>query len=125
MGIFTLSFGVNSCYVIRDKGTILVDGGPPDKRDEFLRQTKNIPMEPQEIKLIVVTHGHPDHAGSTRAIKELTGAKIAMHQLDKEFLEKGESKKVEVKAAKGSSWGWFMAGLSRPFPISVIKRILE
>jgi glyoxylase-like metal-dependent hydrolase (beta-lactamase superfamily II) len=45
-------------------------------------------IKPEEIKLIVLTHGHWDHIGSARKIKDLTGAKIALHQQEKECLEK-------------------------------------
>ncbi len=112
--IFSLSFGVNNCYVIREKGTIIVDGGPPGKGDDFIKELRNISVEPQEIKLIVITHGHPDHIGSAKDIKEFTGAKIAMHERDAGCLETGDWKTTHMtKAAKGNSWGWFMANLGR------------
>ncbi|MGD0158697.1 MAG: MBL fold metallo-hydrolase [Candidatus Bathyarchaeia archaeon] len=112
--IFSFSFGINDCYVIRDKGTIMIDGGPPGKRDDFIKAMRKIPMKPEEIKLIVITHGHFDHIGSAKDIRELTGAKIAMHQLDKQCLETGDSKATHnVRAAEGSSWGWFMTKLGR------------
>jgi hydroxyacylglutathione hydrolase len=112
--IFSFSFGINDCYVIRDKGTIMIDGGPPGKRDDFIKAVRNIPIKPEDIKLIVITHGHPDHTGSAKDIKELTGAKIAMHQLDKQCLETGDWKTTHnLGAAKGSTWGWFMTKLGR------------
>lgn len=37
----------------------------------------------------MLTHGHWDHIGSTKAIKEMTGAKVAIHQREKEWVEKG------------------------------------
>ena len=114
VNIFSFSFGVNDCYVIRDKGTIMIDGGPPGKRDDFVKSIEKISMKPEEIKLIVITHGHIDHIGSAKDIKELTGAKIAMHKLDKDSLEAGDSKIAhKVKAADGSRWGSFLTGMSR------------
>jgi glyoxylase-like metal-dependent hydrolase (beta-lactamase superfamily II) len=112
--IFSFSFGLNDCYVIRDKGTIMIDGGPPGKRDDFIKAVRNISIKPEDIKLIVITHGHPDHIGSAKDIKELTGAKVAMHQLDKQCLETGDWKTTHnTGAAKGSAWGWFMTKLGR------------
>ena len=37
---------------------------------------------PQDVSLIVITHGHPDHMGLANRFKELTGARLAMHRLD-------------------------------------------
>jgi glyoxylase-like metal-dependent hydrolase (beta-lactamase superfamily II) len=44
-------------------------------------------IDPRSIHLIVITHGHFDHIGSARDIQEITGAKIAMHEREKEWLE--------------------------------------
>jgi len=38
------------------------------------------------LKLIVSTHGHWDHIGDNAAVAEATGAKIAVHLLDRERL---------------------------------------
>ena len=127
--IFSLSFGINDCYIIRDKGTIMIDGGPPGKRDDFVKTVRNISIKPEDVKLIVITHGHIDHIGSAKDIKELTGAKIAMHQLDKQCLETGDWKTTHnTPAAKGSAWGWFMTNLGKaasPFAGSVPSTTVE
>ncbi len=86
--IYPIPLGFDNCYLIRDKGTIMVDGGAPKKAKEFIKATEKIGINIHDIKLIILTHGHWDHIGSVKEIKELTGAKIAMHHLEKEWLEK-------------------------------------
>jgi hydroxyacylglutathione hydrolase len=88
MDIYSVRMGITQCYIIRDKGTIMVDGGPPNKLNSFLKSMHKALIDPKQIKLIVQTHGHWDHIGSTKVIKEATGAQIAMHEPDKEWLEK-------------------------------------
>jgi len=38
------------------------------------------------VVYIVLTHGHPDHTGALRELKEATGAEVAMHAADADFL---------------------------------------
>jgi glyoxylase-like metal-dependent hydrolase (beta-lactamase superfamily II) len=65
-------------------------------------------VKPEEIQLIVVTHGHYDHIGSVKDIKEITGAKVAMHQGEKDCLEKS----VDPPAPPGvTTWGRVLGGL--------------
>jgi hydroxyacylglutathione hydrolase len=94
--IFPFSLGFNDCYVIREQGVIMIDGGPPNKKMDFIKAMKKISLNPETIKLIVITDGHPDHIGSARDIKELTGAKIIMHRLAKDCLETGEWKEMHT-----------------------------
>jgi glyoxylase-like metal-dependent hydrolase (beta-lactamase superfamily II) len=88
MNIYPVPLGFDHCYIIQDKGTIMVDGGAPKKAKEFSKTVKNLSIKPEEVRLIVLTHGHWDHIASAKEIKEITGAKIAMHQREKDWLEK-------------------------------------
>jgi hydroxyacylglutathione hydrolase len=85
--IYPISLGIDQCYLIRDKGTIMVDGGAPKKIKEFTNAIEKIGIKAHEIQLIIITHGHWDHIGSAKEIKKLTGAKIASHHLEKGWLE--------------------------------------
>jgi len=86
--IHTIKLGFDQCYLIGDKDLIMIDAGQPNKRKQFLKKLANLGIKPEQIKLIIITHGHWDHIGSAKDIKELTGAKIAMHKNEKEWLEK-------------------------------------
>jgi glyoxylase-like metal-dependent hydrolase (beta-lactamase superfamily II) len=86
--IYSIPLGFDHCYLIQDKGMIMADGGAPKKAKEFTKATEKIGINTHDIKLIILTHGHWDHIGSVKEIKEVTGAKIALHHLEKEWLEK-------------------------------------
>jgi glyoxylase-like metal-dependent hydrolase (beta-lactamase superfamily II) len=81
--IYPIRFGINKCYLIQDQGVIMVDGGPPNKSKTFQKFIKHLSIRPEDISLIVLTHGDPDHVGSARDIKMFTGANIAIHENDR------------------------------------------
>jgi hydroxyacylglutathione hydrolase len=86
--IHTIKLGFDQCYLIGDKDWIMIDAGQANKKKEFLKKLADLGIKPEQIKLVIITHGHWDHIGSANDIKELTGAKIAMHENEKEWLEK-------------------------------------
>jgi len=87
--IFPLKLGLNSCYLIRGKDIVMIDGGLPNKLKMFKRKLLKLGFQPSQIKLIVLTHSHFDHCGSAREISDLTGARIAIHESKKTFSENG------------------------------------
>ncbi len=87
--IHWMSLGTSHCYLIKEEGLILVDAGFPSQGKKFLRELKNLSIEPKDISLILLTHGHWDHTGSANEIRELTGGKIAINQHEKDWVEHG------------------------------------
>ena len=88
VNIHPIVLGVDHCYIIQDKGCIMIDGGAPKRAENFLKAFEKLPVEPEDVELIVLTHGHWDHIGSAKDIKEITGAQLALHQQEKDWLEK-------------------------------------
>jgi hydroxyacylglutathione hydrolase len=108
MQIYQVKLGVCRCYLIQgEAGMILIDGGSPKKVKAFLAALQKLAVHPAEIKLITITHGHWDHIGSAGVIKNITGAKIAMHREEKEWLE--NSLKHIPPGVTG--WGRGLAGV--------------
>ena len=86
--IHPIKLGVACCYVVQGEGTIMIDAGSPHQATHFRKAMETLQLDPRSIRLIVITHGHWDHIGSAKDIKEITGAKIAMHYREKDWLEK-------------------------------------
>ncbi len=82
--------GICNCYLLRGKRTILVDGGAWGGFPAFQRQLQDLKINPKEIELILLTHGHWDHITCLSEIQKMTGAKIAVHEKDKYMVETGE-----------------------------------
>ncbi len=85
--IHTIPLGFDNVYVVKDKGVIMIDSGDPKKGKAFLKGLEKASINPDEIKLIILTHGHWDHIGSAAEIKKITGAKVVLHRNEKHWLE--------------------------------------
>jgi len=73
-----------NCYVIGCEETLegaVID--PGGSAQAILRVIKDLNLN---IKYIINTHGHIDHIGANRQIKEATGAKILIHEDDAKML---------------------------------------
>jgi glyoxylase-like metal-dependent hydrolase (beta-lactamase superfamily II) len=108
--IYSKRVGINRCYVIKADGCIMVDTGPPKSGRALEKWLGTIAINPQEIQLIVLTHGHADHVGSALRIKEFTGARIALHENDTYMFENGQV----VWPSAASTWGHVARHLLKP-----------
>ena len=87
-----LPFGMINCFLIKgEKKHVLVDTGVPNSEKNILSQLEKNGIAIQDIGLIIVTHGHIDHFGSAKELKDILKAPILMHELDKIALETGKS----------------------------------
>jgi hydroxyacylglutathione hydrolase len=71
------------CYLIaspRSKEALVID--PAGDEEKVFARIKERGLG---LKYIVNTHGHPDHTCGNAKMKELTGARIVMHELDNQI----------------------------------------
>ncbi len=115
--IYPVRFGINRCYLIREDGMVMIDGGPPKKLAAFQKFIERIPVRPEDIRLIILTHGDFDHVGSAGEIKTLTGAKIAIHENDRRTFENA----LHHFPTGTTSWGHFLRFLLNPITKMLFK----
>jgi glyoxylase-like metal-dependent hydrolase (beta-lactamase superfamily II) len=89
MKIHLIRLGFDRCFVIEDDGVVAIDAGVPDRVGAFARGLERASLKPEQVSLVIPTHGHWDHIGSARDIRELTGADIVMHEAEAPWLEQG------------------------------------
>jgi hydroxyacylglutathione hydrolase len=101
------SMAVNA-FIVRGQRPIIIDTGIPGYDEKILKAMDEKGIKPADISLILITHGHHDHYGSAVALKQKTGAPVAIHKDDSEALRTGVNPKLMPLGTKGK----IMVGLS-------------
>ncbi len=95
VNVHTIKFGFAKAYLLEvEKGLVLIDAGLPNSENKLWKYMEKQKLKPKNIKLIIITHGHQDHVGSLKAIKNKTKAPILIHEHDGFLLNAGISPKV-------------------------------
>lgn len=79
---------VNAHLVIGRHGAMLVDAGLPGSERAVKRALAQRGLTFEDIKLIVITHAHVDHAGNAALLRRLSGAPIVAHHGDLRYFER-------------------------------------
>ncbi len=74
-------------YIIRGKVSAIIDAGSPEVVPDLVEQMRRDGIEPGDISLICNTHLHVDHSWANQAFKDVSGARIMLHPLQKEFFD--------------------------------------
>jgi glyoxylase-like metal-dependent hydrolase (beta-lactamase superfamily II) len=85
---FPISY-INTYLVEGNTENLLIDTGwnTPTAFDALTGELKNYGFELKAISQIVITHIHPDHYGLSGKLKQLSGAKLALSDVDARFID--------------------------------------
>lgn len=111
---YRIPVGICNCYLLRGERTILIDGGAWGGFPDFQRQLAVLNIDPKEIELILLTHGHWDHITCLNDIQKISGAKIAIHKGDQFMVESGEPPFPDGVTPYGRMMIWFAKRMLRP-----------
>ncbi len=92
--------GTNA-YVVMGARPILVDTGWGDGTAKLEAALAEIAIAPRDLALIVLTHGHGDHAGGAARMRELSGAKVLAGAGDVEMLRAGHNRPLKPMSFLG------------------------
>jgi glyoxylase-like metal-dependent hydrolase (beta-lactamase superfamily II) len=100
-------------FVVMGERPILVDTGWGARTPKLLAALRAISVEPHDLALIVLTHGHGDHAGGAARLRELSGAKVLLGAGDVAMTQAGHNRPLKPTGFLGK----LLRGLSdKPFP---------
>ncbi len=87
--IIPLKLGFSDAHLVLDEQAILIDTGFNVTIEHYRSLFSLAGIKPQDITLLVITHGHADHYGNVRLLKELTGAPVLCHTQAAQALQTG------------------------------------
>jgi metallo-beta-lactamase class B len=82
--------GLSAVLVTSDAGSILLDGALPQSAALIDANIRKLGFRTEDIRLIVNSHEHYDHAGGIAAIQRFSGAEVAASAAAARALEQGE-----------------------------------
>jgi len=82
---------ISNCYLLLGERPVLVDSGAPGDLKRILAGLKAAGVAPARLALILLTHGHSDHAGCAAELRRRTGAQIALHIGDASLTREGRN----------------------------------
>jgi metallo-beta-lactamase class B len=83
--------GLSVVLVKTPQGAVLIDGGLPQMGGLLLQRLQALGVAPGDLKLILNSHAHIDHAGPFAEIKRATGARLVASAESAMLLARGDS----------------------------------
>ncbi|MBC8028454.1 MAG: subclass B3 metallo-beta-lactamase [Steroidobacteraceae bacterium] len=101
--------GLASILIHSPQGAILLDGGLPQSAPLILASIEKLRFRERDVKILVNTHAHYDHAGGLAQLQHVTGAPVYASPPSKLAFERGDILKNDPQTAFGTPHNSFPA----------------
>ena len=81
-GVYQVKKGFRAFVIDGDEGLTLIDTGLPKRASVFVAGIESIGRSVTDIRAILLTHSHTDHAGSAAELKRDSGAELYCSKVD-------------------------------------------
>jgi len=99
--------GLSAVLIASEEGLILLDGGLPQSAPLIDASIRKLGFRTDDIRLIVNSHAHFDHAGGIAALQGGSGARVAASASGARALEQGEPPADDPQFVSGSELNRF------------------
>lgn len=111
--IHTIRLKFSNCYQVSGARNILVDTGSPGEAQNIIHKLQALGVGLSDISLILHTHGHADHCGSTVELLQQQKIPTAIHSADSHMTERGQNSPLKSEHLIARLAARF---IDRPFP---------
>jgi metallo-beta-lactamase class B len=80
---------ISSFLIKTSDGLILIDSGLPETAPQILANIERLGFKPEDLKFLIVSHGHYDHSGGLNALAKASKAQILAGEDDAAIIERG------------------------------------
>ena len=87
--------GIAAVLVVGDAGAILVDGATEQAPAAILANIRALGFDPRQVKRLLNTHEHMDHAGGLAGLQQATGAPLLARAPAVATLRRGRSERED------------------------------
>jgi metallo-beta-lactamase class B len=81
--------GLSSILITSDAGHILIDGGLPESAQLIVANVRSLGFRIEDVKLILNSHVHFDHAGGIAELQRISGAQVFVSKWSASVMKKG------------------------------------
>ena len=89
--IIPIRLKISNAFLVQSPRPILVDTGSPGDAPRIAKALEQEKIRLTDLALILHTHGHSDHCGSTADFKLLLQVPVAIHPSDAAMLRRGSN----------------------------------
>jgi glyoxylase-like metal-dependent hydrolase (beta-lactamase superfamily II) len=106
----TFNLGLANVHLLGRAGQyVLVDAGPAGQEAELEARLRRAGVRPAAIRLIILSHGHADHAGGARYFQRRYGIPVLAGAGDTAMLRRGRNDSLTTHSALGRFTRRFIA----------------
>jgi len=91
--------GIAAILVVGAQGAVLIDGGTEAAPEAVLANIRALGVAPADVKYLLNTHEHSDHAGGFAALQRATGAPLLARDAALEALRSGRPRRDDPQFA--------------------------
>lgn len=106
--------GLAAILITSPRGHVLIDGALPESAPLIAASVRALGFRLEDVRILLNTHAHYDHAGGLAALQKASGAQVLLHPWSARVLRMGTSLADDPQF-----------GLSLPFPGVVADRELR
>jgi len=78
----------------------LIDAGVGLDTDKIISNISSEEVDPAKIRYILLTHGHADHSGGSKQLRDRLSAEVAISREEAEFIRRGDEVNLGLDVAR-------------------------